>query len=167
MTLSLVIVLLLKKYRKETILPEVLRKTDVVSELRTRIEDPAQAIAASNEIKHLCLDNGFSPKRAFFVALTVEELAMNSLTHGFDDGRPHYLELRAIVTTEKLILRLRDDGRPFNLTERYKMMNPDDPTRNIGLRIIFAAADEVSYHSSLNLNNVCIKIGRDPAQSPA
>ena len=166
-TLSLVIILLLKKRRKNTILPETLRKTDVIAELRVRIADPEQAMAASQEVRQLCLDNGFSPKRAFYVALTVEELAMNSLTHGFDDGKNHHLELRAIITGEQLILRLRDDGRPFDLTERYKMMNPDDPSRNIGLRIIFAAADEVTYHSSLSLNNVCIKIDKDGARSGA
>ena len=68
-----------------------------------------------------------------------------------------------MIAGDKLFLRLRDDGRPFNLTERYKMLNPDDPTRNIGLRIIFAGADDVSYNSSMSLNNVCIRINKDPA----
>ena len=29
----------------------------------------------------------------------------------------------------------------------------------IGLRIVFASADDVSYSSALDLNNVCIRIG--------
>lgn len=56
-----------------------------------------------------------------------------------------------------LILRLRDDCRRFDLVERYRMMNPDDPTKNVGLRIVFASADDVSYSSALDMNNVCVK----------
>ena len=36
--------------------------------------------------------------------------------------------------------------------------------RNIGLRIIFTSADEVRYNSSMNLNNVCIRINWTPAE---
>ena len=48
---------------------------------------------------------------------------------------------------------------------RRKMINPEDPTKNIGLRIIFKKADEVDYSSALNMNNVCVKylIQRNPA----
>ena len=62
--------------------------------------------------------------------------------------------------------RFPDGGGPFDLTERYKMISPEDPTRNIGLRIIFASADEVTYNSSLNLNNVCIRVERKRENAP-
>ena len=39
----------------------------------------------------------------------------------------------------------------------FKIINPDDPTKNIGLRIIFRKADAVNYSSALNMNNVCVK----------
>ena len=92
---------------------------------------------------------------------------MNTLSHGFDDQKSHSLEFRFMITNNQLILRLRDDGRPFDLTERYKMINPEDPTHNIGLRIVFASADDVSYNSALNLNNVCIRIGKEDNPSGA
>ena len=164
LTAALVAELLVKKSLKHTIIPESLLNTDIIADLKIDIRDADQAISASKQVNALCLGNGVSRKQAFYVALTAEELAMNSLSHGFDDHKEHHLELRLIITGETLILRLRDDGRPFDLTERYKMINPDDPTRNIGLRIIFASADEVQYNSSLNLNNVCIKINRETLQ---
>lgn len=143
--------------------PAVFRDSGITAELRTVIRDPEQAVSVSGQLRDLCLENGFSRRQAFLISLTAEELAINSITHGFTDGKDHYLELRAVVTEGGMILRLRDDGRPFNLVERYRMIHSDDPAKNIGLRIIFAGADEVSYHSSMNLNNVCIRINRDPA----
>lgn len=115
----------------------------------------------------LCLENGVNSRQAYFLALTAEELAANTLSHGFDPRKDNHLELRVVVTDEQLILQLRDDGRPFDLTERYRMINPEDTTHNIGLRIVFSSADEVSYHSSLNLNNVCVRIRRETEISPS
>ena len=114
------------------------------------------------QVNRFCLDNGISPKDAHHIALCTEELAVNSLEHGFNDRKRHHLELRSVISEGKLLLRLRDDGRRFDIVERYKMINPDDPTRNIGLRIVFANAEEVSYSSALNMNHVCVKWSADP-----
>ena len=154
------VALLIHKRWKKTVVPAGLANTDILAELRLSISDTEQAVSASKQVSELCLANGVGKKQAFLLALTAEELAMNSLQHGFGDGRKHHLELRSIITADRLILRLRDDGRPFDLTERYKMIDPSDPAHNIGLKMIFASADDVSYNSSMNLNNVCIRINR-------
>ena len=57
-----------------------------------------------------------------------------------------------------MILRLRDNGRPFDLTERYKMLNPDDPVSGLGLRLVFAAAEDVGYSHVFDMNNVFIRV---------
>ena len=160
-SIVMILVLLITKIRKKSFLSGILSGSDINDELRLTITNQEQAISASEQVNELCLKNGFSKKHAFLTALTVEELAINCITHGFIDNKAHRLELRTVITNDKLILRLRDDGRPFDLTERYKMINPDDLTRNIGLRIIFANADEVSYNSAMNMNNVCIIMNRD------
>ena len=159
-TLILMVCMTVRKEKIRSVILGDLTGDMIEAELKRKIKDQDEAISASNAISALCLENGFSNKQASLIALTVEELAINSITHGFNDNKPHALEMRAIITKESLILRLRDDGRPFNLTERYKMINPDDPTRNIGLRIIFANADDVRYNSSMNMNNVFIRINR-------
>ena len=163
LTVSLVAELLIKKSRNHTIIPAYLANTGTLADLKISISNPEQAISASRQVNTLCLDHGVASRQAYYIALTAEELAMNSLLHGFNDQKKHDLELRCVITADKLILRLRDDGRPFDLTERYKIINPDDPTHNIGLRIIFASADDVSYNSALSLNNVCIRINRETA----
>ena len=109
------------------------------------------------KVRAFCRENGIEARDAAHIALCTEELAVNSIEHGFSDGKKHHLELRALIRGETLLLRLRDDCRRFDLVERYKMINPDDPTKNIGLRIVFSKADDVSYSSALNMNNVCVR----------
>lgn len=160
-SLALSASLLILKYKKQSAIPDSFIREDTIAELKMNIENAEQAVSASEQVKALCIENDVRQKQAFFVAITAEELAVNSLSHDFGDRKPHHLELRFIVTSDKLLLRLRDDGRPFDLTERFRMIDPDDPTHNIGHRIIFASADDVSYNSALNLNNICIRINRD------
>ena len=92
------------------------------------------------------------------MGLCLEELAGNSILHGFKDDRKKYVEYRFIIIGRWLILRLRDNGRPFDLTERYKLLDPDDPVSGLGLRIVFAAAENVNYSHAFDLNNVCIRV---------
>ena len=126
-------------------------------EVRQSIGSVEEAVEASKKIHTFCLENGITEREAFTIALCTEELAVNSIEHGFNDGKKHHLEMRAVVHENNLLLRLRDDCRRFDLVERYKIINPDDPTKNIGLRLIFKKADDVSYSSALSMNNVCVK----------
>ncbi len=132
----------------------------IEDEMRCDIGTVEDGVAASVQLGEFCRRNGGSSRIAYHIALCAEELAINNIEHGFNDGKPHVLKLRAAVSEGMLTLRLRDDCRQFNLVERYRMVKQkeDDPAKNIGLRIIFASADDVSYSSALNLNNVCVKI---------
>ncbi len=148
--INIAVVIFVQRQRKTR------EKEEQKTELRRSIQSIEDAVEASMQVHRFWLVNGLNSRDAHNIALCTEELAVNSIEHGFDDGKKHNLELRALIGEDRLILRLRDDGRRFDLVERYKMINPDDPTKNIGLRIVFAKADEVRYSSALSLNNVCI-----------
>lgn len=131
---------------------------NIIAEVRGDLTTMEQVSEASDKVIRLCLENGVDSKQAFNVGLCLEELAGNSLLHGYKDGRKKYVEYRFIIIGRWLILRLRDNGRPFDLTERYKLLNPDDPVSGLGLRIVFAAAENVNYSHAFDLNNVCIRV---------
>ncbi len=131
---------------------------NLIAEIRGDLHTMEQVTEASDKIIRLCKENDVDRKQAFNMGLCFEELAGNSLLHGFKDDREKYVEYRFIIIGRWLILRLRDNGRPFNLTERYKLINPDDPVSGLGLRIVFAAAENVNYSHAFDLNNVCIRI---------
>ena len=131
---------------------------NIIADIRGDITTMEQVTEASDKVMRLCEENEVDRKQAFSVGLCLEELASNCLLHGFNEDRKKYIEYRFIIIGRWLILRLRDNGRPFDLTERYKLLNPDDPVSGLGLRIVFAAAENVNYSHAFDLNNVCIRI---------
>ena len=142
------------KVRKKTIFSGADRDDP---ELRRKIRSVEDAVNASADVDQFCTDNGIAGREAHLISLCTEELAVNSIKHGFQDQKQHHLDLRVVESENSLLLRLRDDCRRFDLVEWHRMMNPDDPAINIGLRIVFAEADDVNYSSALSLNNVCVR----------
>lgn len=128
------------------------------AELRRDLMTVEQVTRASEDLILLCEENGVDSSQAFNMGLCLEELAANTIQHGYKDNREMYLEFRFVITGRWMILRLRDNGRTFDLTERYSMLDPDDPFSGIGLRLVFAAAEDVGYSRIFDMNNVCIRV---------
>ena len=157
LTLCLVCIQLIRRWKGQ-IISDGAALGNLIAEIRGDITTMEQVTEASDKVISLCKENGVDSKQAFNVGLCLEELAANSLKHGFKDDRKKYVEYRFIIIGRWLILRLRDNGRPFDLTEKYKLLNPDDPVSGLGLRIVFAAAENVNYSHAFDLNNVCIRV---------
>ena len=107
-----------------------------------------------------CQENGISKKKAYALALCIEELGGNVIKHGFDDGKPHSIDIRMLIKDDELILRIRDDCRPFNLLEQYEILRhqPEDKTRNVGIRMVVESCRDIKYLSTMNTNNLIIRI---------
>ena len=107
-----------------------------------------------------CRENGVDAKKAAKLAICVEELGMNIIEHGFSDGKPHSIDIRLLVKDNELILRVRDDCQPFNLPERYAMLekrDDRDPTRNAGIRMVMGMSRSVQYLSTMSTNNLIVR----------
>ena len=128
-----------------------------------RIHDFADVIAASESVMEHCREGNISQSQAVHTALCLEELGINSIQHNAYLKHPLHLTVRFVIGEKWLILRLRDNGIPYDLTSRYGMLNPDDTVSHIGLRLVFASADDVRYSHFLNLNNVCIRVAVQPS----
>ena len=59
---------------------------------------------------------------------------------------------------KKILLRIKDDCVPFDPAERAKLVNNEDPCANIGIRMVYASADEVVYQNLLGLNVLTIRL---------
>lgn len=117
------------------------------------------AVAASCDLIDFCRSRGVDNRTAGNLGLAAEELITNIIEHGFKDGKPHYIDVRAVYEREKgVTLVVRDDCRPFDPKERFRYLADDDPATNIGLRIIMNMARDLSYTSALRLNNLTIKV---------
>ena len=128
-------------------------------ELRSSIEKMEDAIAFSEQAYDFCLKRGVDKKKAGIVSLAAEEMAGNVIKHGFSDGKKHKLELRLVYVDDELILRSRDDCRTFDPKAYYQSVyENEDPTVNIGIRMVVNLAREVKYSSTLKLNNMMVKV---------
>lgn len=86
-------------------------------------------------------------------------MAGNVVEHGFNaDKYSHHLDLRVIRLDDGILLRIKDDCRPFNPQEIEKMGSDEDLARNIGIRIVRNISDEMSYHNLLGLNVLSIRL---------
>ena len=118
-----------------------------------------EVVQVSREVQQFCLRKGIDARRAAFAALAMEEMAGNIIEHGFPrDRRRHSVDLRIVYKNGDILIRFKDDCRPFDPQERQIMMTPEDPAKNIGLRIVFRIAKEHSYQNLLGLNVLTVKI---------
>ena len=114
--------------------------------------------AAAEHAGRFCLDHGQDTKVSNHVALCVEEMAANTIQHGFAMDRKHHsLSVRLLQKEEDLVLRFRDDCGSFDPVHYI----PKEGENALGIRLILAFAKEVRYTYALNLNNVCIRIGKE------
>ena len=107
-----------------------------------------------------CIENNINKVTANKLALCIEEIGTNIIEHGFKDKKPHTINIRIVVKDEEIILRIRDDCKPFNPIERYKMRtkNDSDPSKNIGIRMVTGMCNSVNYICTFNTNNLIMKI---------
>ena len=105
-----------------------------------------------------CESQGIDERRSKLSGLCIEEMAGNIIDYGFDDGKKHFVDIRIIIKGEQVILRLRDDCRPFNPKKWVELYNPEDPFSHIGIRIVRKMATEFNYVNVLKLNNLIIKL---------
>ena len=117
-----------------------------------------QVTKVSETAQSFCMTKGHYDKRATAVALCVEEIAGNIVSHGFSDGKRHCIDLRILKKNGDFIIRIRDDCRAFNPKERMELLDPKDHESNIGLRIVFRLAEDVTYTNTMNMNNLIIRV---------
>ena len=117
-----------------------------------------------DRVLDFCGEKGISGKISYLTALTVEEIAMSIVQHGFTrDDKDHILDIRLVYKEGELILRFRDDCPNFDPRKQYEtIFRNDDMSRMVGAKIIIAKAKDISYTSMLDLNNLVIRIEDEP-----
>ncbi len=118
-----------------------------------------EVVTVSEKISAFCREKGIDRRRSFHAALCLEEMAGNVVAHGFPkDRRAHTADVRLVKKDSDLILRIKDDCAPFDLAERRAIMDPEDKTRNIGIRIVYGAAKDIQYQNMFGLNVTTVRI---------
>jgi anti-sigma regulatory factor (Ser/Thr protein kinase) len=118
-----------------------------------------EVVCVSRQVQNFCREKGVDRRRSYLAALMVEEMAGNIVSHGFrKDDKKHSVDLRIAYKNQDLILRIKDDCIPFDPAERQKIVDPEDITKNIGIRMVFSLAQDIQYQNILGMNALTIRL---------
>lgn len=110
-------------------------------------------VTIAQKVEAFCLEKGLDARRAVLAGLALEEMAGNVVDHGFKkDRKKHSVDVRVVHKDDGVILRIKDDCVPFDPAERKKISEPDDPAKNIGIRMVYQIAKDMQYQNILGLN---------------
>ena len=116
-------------------------------------------IGISEYVHHFCARHGMDGKTAAISALAVEEMAGNIVQHGFHkDEKKHAVDIRVLYAGDHMVIRLRDDCRPFDPRDRIELVHPDDPVKNVGIRMIAGLCQEMTYQELFRMNVTTIVV---------
>ena len=116
-----------------------------------------EVIRISQTIENFCLEKGIDRRRAYLAGLCMEEMAGNIVEHGFvKDRKKHSVDVRVVYRDDGLILRIKDNCVSFDPATRREIVDPEDVTKNIGIRMVYDIAENVSYQSVFGLNVLTI-----------
>ncbi len=121
------------------------------------IPDIAGISAASESVMDFCKNSGVDSKRSYLASLCVEELARNIIQHGGYRKKRNNVDVR-VISKETLTIRVQDDCVKFDPCERMKMLEPDQPEKNIGLRLVAKLATEMDYYNNAGINTLIIRL---------
>lgn len=118
-----------------------------------------EVVRIAEKVQQFCLSRGVDQERAYYAALALEEMAGNIVDHGFTrDLQEHMIDARVAHKDDGVILRIKDDCVPFDPGAWRQMTRPEDPSRNIGIRVVFETAREVQYQNILGLNVLTVRL---------
>lgn len=122
----------------------------------TSVSDMEGVIDASIRVSVFYKEHGSDSRTTFHVSLFLEEMLRNIIEYGYKDNREKCIDIRVIHTENRQVIRIRDNGVPFDPLEWYKRNNPEDPASGFGIRMVMALAKDVRYVPTMELNNLML-----------
>lgn len=88
------------------------------------------------------------------LSLCIEEMAGNVVQHAFKPGEKRWLDLTVVDKPESLIVRIRDNGAPFDPLAYLS----SGAGKGYGILIIHKLAENFEYRRNMGLNNLIIHL---------
>ena len=119
--------------------------------------DIASVAACSQQVAAWCEAQGIDGRRSYLVPLAVEEMAANAVEHGFAKTKHPAIDVKLILKRDgTLVLRMRDNGAPFNPMDLD--LSDADPCSAVGIRMLRQGVRGVEYQNTVGLNNVVVTL---------
>jgi Na+-driven multidrug efflux pump/anti-sigma regulatory factor (Ser/Thr protein kinase) len=112
-------------------------------------------VKLSEELICFCSDNNIAEMEAKTLGLALEEIAANIVKYGYHGDRKNYIDISFTIQDGRYILRIRDDGIPFNPLEHK--ISYDTPLIG-GIGLVKKMVSDFQYMRVLNMNNTVIEL---------
>ena len=123
------------------------------------VREIGQVVSVSAQVIDFCRGRGVDGRRAYLAGLFLEEMAGNVVSHGCSkDNKDHSVDIRVVHKDNDIILRIRDNCRAFDPSERAMITEQRDFGKNVGIRIVYGMAREVTYQNLLGMNVLTVSI---------
>lgn len=121
-----------------------------ISEFKTLHASLAQFLAA----------HAVPAKAAYAVDLAVEELVMNVIRYAFVDDDTHLIDVELAKEGDQIIVRIADDGRPFDPREDpvLDLQSDDREVGGLGLYLVLDMVDVLKYRRVEEQNRVEVRV---------
>lgn len=105
--------------------------------------------------------HGLAPRCVFEINFALEEILNNIISYAYCDDRQHWITVRLSLAGESLTIRVKDDGRYFNLlqaqpSEIYCPLEKR-PIGGLGIFFIRKFMDRVVYERRQDTNILTLK----------
>lgn len=132
-------------------------ENDEVESFETSLDnDITNAALISEELTKFAKSVGVEERDAQVVGLAGEEMVNNIITYGYRHNHKYWIDVALKKVNDTLILRIRDDGMPFDPT-KYEFDN-DENYSTSGIQLISALTDKMTYMRILSFNNTIFEI---------
>lgn len=161
LTLLTVVIRLFVKKRKTALSLDALMMLDedFGGNLKDRLElsignSMEEVMRISTGIYKFGANRALSQETLNTLSLFIEELAGNVVQHAFKPGEKRWLDLTILDKPEKLIIRIRDNGAPFDPVAYLST----EEMEGFGLRIVQKLAENIEYRRNMGLNNLIVHL---------
>ena len=117
-----------------------------------------ETVACSEQAVAFCLRHGQGETSSSLIGLCIEEIVCNIIRYGFSDRKDHSVDVRLVIQGETRVLRIRDNCARFDPIHYLELHRHDEPMAHMGIRMVMAAAKDVSYLNTFGLNNLTLRV---------
>lgn len=129
---------------------------------RTILSNAENVMDVSQDLEAFCEAWGTDVKQQMLATMTIEEIGMAILKHGFQGRTDGYIQITAIMEESgELELHLRDDAttfNPFDMNTQRASIENDFDMDSMGVLVIKKRAKDFFYRQYQGFNTLIIKI---------
>ncbi len=139
----------------------------VLSSAAATFEGEGGLVSITAAVDKLAAEHDLPPKTRFNLELVIEELVLNSMTHGRRGAEDHEITVRVCVGAERVTVQIEDNGRPYDPVEQAPPapMEPaaaDRPIGGVGVHLVRRLVESLCYEHRGGKNVITLDMRRAP-----